>query len=376
MRIVVPSLFFALLGAVAPVSAQSPYVSVIGLVDKIDTAGKAMTVKEENGTAATVKYDETATSFLLLPPGEKDTKKATPAKLENVGVGDHVLARVLTADPTGKPARTVYIEKADALAKEKADEWKNDTEGTVISVDAGAKQIKFNARQTAGPAKEMTIELGGKVLFTRYNPATAKYDPSALASIKVGDQLRVIGEKNAGSTEIKATVIGSATFRAVGVLVKTVDAANHQLTGTEAGSNKTVVVAISTDTPLKKFTDETATMVARALNPTMQNGRGNRGGGGGGEAPGGGAPGGRGGGRGGRRNVDLDKVIDQQPAIQLAELKPKDEIIVLGAFGDDASKMWATKLVSGAGPILHAAPDGVDPLAGSWNMGVGGGGGE
>ena len=227
MRIVVPSLFFALLGAVVPASAQSPYVSVIGLVDKIDTAGKAMTVKEENGTTATVKYDETATSFLLLPPGEKDTKKATPAKLENVGVGDHVLARVLTADPTGKPARTVYIEKADALAKEKADEWKNDTEGTVISVDAGAKQIKFNARQTAGPAKEMTVNLGGKVLFTRYNPATAKYDPSALASIKVGDQLRVIGEKNADSTEIKATVIGSATFRAVGVLVKTVDAANH-----------------------------------------------------------------------------------------------------------------------------------------------------
>ena len=123
-----------------------------------------------------------------------------------------------------------------------------------------------------------------------------------------------------------------------------------------------VVVALNSDTPLKKFTDETATMLARALNPTMQNGRGNRGGGG--------APGGR----GGRRNVDLDKVIDQQPAIQIAELKPKDEIIVLGAFGDDASKMWATKLVSGAGPILHAAPDGVDPLAGSWNMGVSGGG--
>jgi hypothetical protein len=68
--------------------------------------------------------------------------------------------------------------------------------------------------------------------------------------------------------------------------------------------------------------------------------------------------------------MDIGKIIEQQPAIQLADLKPNDAIIVTGATGDDTSKITATALVAGVEPILRAAPSNApDPLAGSWNMG-------
>ena len=71
----------------------------------------------------------------------------------------------------------------------------------------------------------------------------------------------------------------------------------------------------------------------------------------------------------------MGRIIEQQPAIQLADLKPGDAIIVTGATAADPSKLIANALVAGVEPILRAAPNnGADPLAGSWNMGGGGGG--
>ena len=373
-------------------SGQSPYVSVSGTVEKIDVKGGVMTVKPDKGDAATsVKFNE-QTTFSIIPAGETDVKKGTPGTPADISAGDKVVARVLTADPTGKPARTVYVERQADLAKRKErtqEEWKSAVNGLVTSVSLA--EIKITAKMAGSPApKEVTLELGPKVDYERYDPANGKYEPSNLAAIKVGDQLRVLGEKNADSTGIKAENIGSGSFKTIGVQVKSIDAAGNQITGIETGSKKPVIIALRTDTSLKKFSDMAAMMVARQLNPTYQQagGRGNRGGGGGGaraEMPqGGGAPpdgapgGGRtgmGGGRGGRGGMDIGKIIEQQPSIQLGDLKPGDAIIVTGATANSSDKLIAIALVAGVEPILRAAPsNGADPLAGSWNMGGGGGG--
>ena len=342
MRTVVLSAFLALLGAAAPsLDAQapaSPYVSVLGIVDKVDTAGKVLTVKPENGAPTTIKFDE-KTSFLLLPAGEKDMKKATPSGAADVAAGDHVLARVLTADPTGKPARTIVIEKQSDLAKlneRQEEEWKTATSGLITSIDPAAKQIKIMAKVGGSPApKEVTVDIGGHVDFTHYNPATGKYEPATLAAIKTGDQLRVLGDKNADSTVIKAVAVGSGSFKTIGVQVKTIDVAANQITGIETASKKPIVVALRADTSLKKFSDVSALMVARQLNPTYQQaggGRGRRGGGEGQAAPEGAGPataapagaegggqgrgfgGGRGGGRGGRAWISAESSSSSLPS--------------------------------------------------------------
>jgi len=381
--------------AVAQEPAKSPYVSVLGTVEKLDAAGKVITVKPDKGDATTVKFDE-RTTFQKMAAGETDVKKATVGAPTDLEVGDRVIARVLTADPTGKPARTVIVEKQADLAarREKTqEEWKTATSGLVTSIDPGV--VKMNARVPGSPApKEISVMLSPKVDITRYNPENGKYEPGSLASIKVGDQLRVLGEKNADSTEIKATDVGAGTFKTLGFLVKTIDPATHQITGTDTGAKMPVTITLRADTTLKKFNDMSAMMVARQLNPTYQQaggGRGARGGDGdaaggppsGGARAGGGPPDGQGnpgmgrgmGGGRGRGGMDIAKIIDQQPTIQLADIKPGDALIITGAIGNDPSKVVALGLVAGVEPILRAAPNnGPDPLAGSWNMGGGGGG--
>jgi hypothetical protein len=73
--------------------------------------------------------------------------------------------------------------------------------------------------------------------------------------------------------------------------------------------------------------------------------------------------------------MDINHIIEQQPAVTLGELKAGDALIVTGAIGSDPGKLTATALLAGVEPILRAAPsNGADPLAGSWSMGGEGGG--
>jgi hypothetical protein len=425
MRRVVFSTFVTLLGAThAPLSAQdaaavakaSPYISVAGTVTKSDVAGKVVSVRPDKGTEAdpketTVKFDE-RTSFMRIPAGETDVKKATPSEAKEIETGDKIIARVLTADPTGKAARTIIFTKQSdiALRQQKTqEEWKNATNGTVTTIDAAGKQIKFNVKVPGTPApKEVVLDVAGKVDYQRYNPDSGKYEAGKIDQIKIGDQMRVLGQKNADMTSIKADALGFGSFKTIGIQVKTIDLAANLITGTEIATKKPVTIALRADTHIRKFSEMAAMMVARQLNPTFQQtggrggmgagmpggmpGTGGRGGdpaaGGGrggapqgspaGSTPGGapGGPGGRGGGRGGRGGMDVGSIIEQQPTITLAELKPGDSVIVTGAIGNDPAKLTANALVAGVEIILRAAPaGGADPLAGSWNMGGDGGGG-
>ena len=105
--------------AQAPAAAASPYTSVKGTVTKVDLAAKTISVKTDAGDETTVKFSD-LTKLNELPPGEADTKKATPLKADEMAPGDHILARVQTKDPTGLPAGFVYINRASDIAKENA----------------------------------------------------------------------------------------------------------------------------------------------------------------------------------------------------------------------------------------------------------------
>ena len=412
MRTVVASICLVVFGATGSLFAQdaaaaakaSPYASVIGAVNKVDATGKVVTVKPDKGDDTTVKFDD-RTSFLRIAAGETDMKKATDAKAADLEAGDRVIARVQTADPTGKPARTIYITKAADLSKRVLDtaaQWKNATRGLATAIDPAAKTITI-ATRAGQTTRETVLDISGKVDFRHYKPETGQYEAGLLASIRTGDQILVLGQRS-GET-IKADSIGFGSFKTIGVVVKSIDAASNTIIGTEAGSKKPITVTLRADTSVKKFSEMSANMVARMLNPTMQNagGRGGavRGEGAPGAAPGGagarggppagataggppaggpgGAPGGRGGPGGGRgrAGMDIGSLIEQQPTIQLAELKAGDALIVTGATGVDSAKLIATALIAGVEPILRAAPsNGADPLAGAWSVGGGGGGGD
>ena len=84
---------------------------------------------------------------------------------------------------------------------------------------------------------------------------------------------------------------------------------------------------------------------------------------------------GRGAGRGGRGG-DVNAMLDSLPGLQLAELKPKDAIMVTTTEGSDPEKVTATFLLAGVEDILRAAPTATRDLMSGWNVGGGGGEGQ
>jgi hypothetical protein len=393
MRITASGALLALLTVAASLVAQAPapprYVSVIGTIEKVDTAAKSLTLKTDKGEESTIKFDE-KTQFLNLPAGEKDTKKATRAAAADVSAGDRVIARMRAEDKTGLPAVFLYFEKRTDLAqrqKKTEEEWQTQSVfGTVKSVDAAAKHVVIAVRGGFGPPKDVALDASGPVEYQRFSLDSGKYEPSSagLASIQAGDQVRLLGQKNADQTEIKLEAIQSATFKSLPVTVKSVDSAGGIIVATDLTSKKPITIEVKPDTQLKRLDDATALLMARRLNPTFQN-DGGRGGRGGGQAPAGGGAGGGGfagrggqggGGRGGR-NADPNKLLDQQPTIELADLKAGEPVVVTGGATADMAKLTATSVVAGVDPILRAAPQkGADPLAGNWNFGELGGGPE
>jgi hypothetical protein len=401
MRIVTSGALFALLSVAVPAFAQGPaqpapkYVSVIGTIEKVDIGAKSLALKTDKGDEAAIKFDD-RTQFLKLPAGEKDTKKATRAAAADVAPGDRVIARMRAEeDKAGLPAVFLYFTtnaELSELHKKTAEEWETQSvSGTVKSVDGATKHIVISARVGPGPAKDVTLDATGLVEYLRFGLDTGKYEPSTagLAPIQTGDIVRVIGQKNADQTEIKLEGIESATFKSLPVTVRSIDTATGTILATDLTTKKPITISIKPDTQLKRLDDATALLMARRLNPSFQNdtGRGGRGRGQGGNpgAAGQASPGvasfaGRGGqggaGRGGR-NADPNKLLDQQPTIELPDLKAGEPVVVTGGPSSDMAKLTATSVVAGVDPILRAAPEkGADPLAGNWNFGDLGGGGQ
>ena len=374
--------------AAGSVQAQT-YVSVIGTVQSVDSAAKTLSLKTDKGDMPVIKYDD-RTQFFMLPAGETDTKNRTKAAAGDISTGDRAIARMTPGDQT-KPAVFLYFNRQSDIAqlhKRTEDEWaKQSVYGTVKSVDPAAKKMVIVARGGFGPAKDVTLDASGKVDYERFSLDTGKYEASnaGMTPIAAGDQVRLIGQKNADGSEIRLDAIQSATFKSLPVTVKAVDAAKGTIDATDLTTKKAITISVKADTQLKRLDDATALAMARRLNPTFQtetSARGGRGGGGQPAAAGDGAGRGRGGfaGRGGAggggRAGDPNRALDQQPTIMLADLKAGEPVVVTGAPTTDMAKLTATSVVAGVDPILRAAPDrGPDPLGGNWNFGEGGGGG-
>src|SRR5580692_104360 len=150
MRVWLSSVALALYSAMCCAQAPPALKSIIGEVTSIDSAGKQVKLKGDDGAVYTVTLSDN-TSFLRIPPGETDLKKATKIAFSDVAVGDRALARGPLADDTKTvPARTVVImTKADLAQKHQHDqaEWQTrGVVGTVSAVNAPAKEVTITTR--------------------------------------------------------------------------------------------------------------------------------------------------------------------------------------------------------------------------------------
>ena len=385
----------------APALAQAndPAITpngVIGEVVAVDTNAKTVFVKTDAGSVVTVSVAD-STAFKKLPPGEKTLTNAADMPFSELGAGDRVFARgAVSDDRKTVMARTVIVmTRSDLARKHEADraEWKRrGVGGVVTALNPAAKEITVQpyggrpagpppAEGQAGPppgppAPVVIAASGPAVKFRRYAPDSVKFadaKASTFEELKVGDQVRALGERSADGARLTAEEVVSGSFRTVLGTVKAVNPAAREIQITTAEGNQPMTVVVSKDSELKLVPAEFGQRVMT---------RGPAGGpGGSSPAPAGGdlvqrAPGGPAGEGGPRRMAfGMQEMLERLPAATVEEVKP-GTMIVFSTTGADPSKATAIQLVAGVEPIVQmmqarAAAQNRPLNLGNFNLGIG-----
>ncbi len=342
---------------------------VVGVVTAVDNATGQLTVKTDTGDTVTIVTNDKS-AFLRLPPGETSAQNAAKIALADVAVGDRLFARGANAgDGKSIAARQVVVTGGAVAAGAAQDQQRQREEfrqrglmGRITALDAGKKEVTLQSRSREGVVP-MTVAVSDSTKFFRYAPDSMNIKDATRASfsdLKVGDQLRAIGERSAEGTRFSAEEIIAGSMTRTGGQVVASNPAKNEITVKNAqGQNITVVVGQRST--LRRVTPEMAAAF-EASRPQRQ----------GGAAAGGadrqarpegqerrpreprerreGAPATgeerrpRGGGGGGRGFQDM---LENAPAITVADLKKGDLVFVSGSEGPDASRVTAIMLVTG-----------------------------
>jgi hypothetical protein len=335
---------------------------VIGEVKVIDNAAKQMIVKTDAGALVTATLSD-KTIYMRLAPGEKTLTNATKIAFSDVGEGDRVWARGKVADDhkSVPAAALIVMNKVDIAKKQEAEraEWKKrGVLGIITALKPETKEITISTRTMAGP-QPLIIPVSDKVEVRRYAPDSIKFTDAKTASfdeLKVGDQLRALGERTTDGTKFTAEKVVTGSFRTVAGVITAIDAATGEIKINDMQTKQPLTIVVKQDSVLRKFPAEMAGGMMMMSRP---------GGGGAGQGTGagagaahsvgpGGAPGGPAAGPGGGgMRVNIQDMLERLPTIAIADVKVGDTIIVSSTKGADSARLTAISLISGADTLLN-----------------------
>jgi hypothetical protein len=357
----------------------SPVAKPVGTVKAL--SGNVITLTTDSGSTVDILVQE-STRLVRIAPGQKDLKDAAPVQLQEVQVGDRILARGKASDD-GKSvtaSSVVVMKESDVSAKQDRDreDWqKRGVGGLVSKVDAGNGVITL-AAPALSDAKPVTIHVSKSTILRRYSPDSVKFDdakPGTLDQISAGDQLRARGVRSADGSEVAAEEIVSGTFRNIAGTVVSTDAGSNTVSVMDLATKKPVTLRITADSQLRKLPPMAAQRIAMRLRGQSPDG-----------APGASTPGGAAkasqatptGNAGGSRPggpPDFQQMLKRMPAVTLADLQKGDAVMIVTTQGTATTQPTAITLLSGVEPILSASPNGSQAamLLSPWNLGGGGG---
>src|ERR1051326_4048227 len=375
-------------------AANAQKIRPIGVVTAVQPG--QLTLRTDSGPSLAVSLLENV-SVLKVPPGAKSLKEAAKISVTDIQVGDRVLIiGPLSEDQKSVSAKSVVVMSKSALETAREAErlqWgKTGISGVVKAVDPATKEITLAVPNTAPKPGDLThpvtVTLASNATLLRYAPDSINFSdakPAPLDQIHFGDQVRALGTKSPDGTHFTAQKVVSGTFRNIGATVLSVDAPHGTITVKDLATGNPVLVRTNAESKLHELTPEVAnTIAAFNAGPSANGAAGQQG-----ESEGGqrgrradfqrnGQPSGPGGGRGmpGGHPGNFEQMLQQMPALSLANLKSGEPLIVVSTEGAKPDQVTAIAVLSGVEPILRARPKGSkEVVLGPWNMSVGGGGG-
>jgi hypothetical protein len=348
-----------LIAAVFLLMIPQPPKPLIGTVTAVRADAGEIDVRPDAGDQVKVAFTAD-TLFQRVAPGEKNLQNAAAIKAGDLAAGDRVLVAL---DPLTRNARRVVVMSGNEIARrneaDRRDWVARGISGTVTAWAPG--KITLKLRSIGGETTAaVTVDQGTS--FKRYAPDSVLFadaKPSSLAEVNVGDQLRARGSKSEDGLEVAADEIVFGTFVTRAGTIAAVNAAAGEVTLKELGSEKPLLVKISSQSQLRRM-------------PAF--------GGMGGGMPGGGPPGGgpSGGGMAGRPGggpPDMAQMLERMPAAKLEELKPGETVVVSSTKGARNDQITAITFLSNAETLLRmvSARSGSRQGSNEGGMSMGGG---
>ena len=322
---------------------QQKVESAVGAVADIDKSSKQATIKTDAGEIITVKTDDN-TVCLRIPAGEKTLSKAAPIQFADVTVGDRILAHGTKTDQVLVAQRLVVMPAAEVVRKRQHDleEWKQRGVGGIVrELNAQTAEITLELRGT-GTAGRLVIETE-KARLRRYLRGSLRFEDAAsssFADIKVGDQLRALGDQSANGHSFEAEEIVSGAFKTIGVTVVEVDQQKSEVRASTLDQKKPIVIILNRDSVLHRISPPVAAAIAQKAKAEASR-----------SASATAAPGQK---SAGQPVIDVQQMIDTLPSVSLSDIKPGDVLAVTGAVEKDESRLVAIKLAAGVDLVLKA----------------------
>lgn len=358
--------------------APKSRVRAVGTITSI--TGNTITVTTDTGAEVNVII-QPSTRLVRSVPGQTDLKSASPIQMQDLQVGDRLLAGGTAAEDGKSVLATtaIVMKKADIAEKQEQDraDWqKHGVGGVVKAVDAATETIKISTGTLAG--ENLTIHVSKNTIIRRYAPDSVKFDdakPGTFGQINPGDQLRARGTRSTDGSELVADEIVSGTFRNIAGTVVTTDPGNNSVTVMDLLSRRPVTLKITTDSQMHKLPPTVAQRIAMRLKGVTPGGEA------GGAAPASGpakmanaetSPNGNGPGRRAGGPPDFQQMLSRMPAVTLTDLQKGDALMIVATEGSPNSPSTAIILLSGVEPILTAAPSQAGTILSPWNLSTGG----
>src|SRR5207245_5719358 len=144
-------------------------------------------------------------------------------------------------------------------------EWrKRGISGIVASLNTSTKEITVSSRSLVGAPQSIIVPVTDEVVMRRHPPDTMpKYreaKPSKFEEVKVGDQLRALGDKSADGTHLTAEEVLFGTFKIVGGTVTAIDATANQIKINDLTTKKPLTIILKPDSVLRRFPENAAMM--------------------------------------------------------------------------------------------------------------------
>ena len=322
---------------------QQKVESVVGAVADIDQSSKRATIKTDAGEMITLKTDGN-TVCVRIPAGEKTLSKAAPIQFADLTIGDRILAHGTKTDQGLVAQRLVVMPAAEVARKREHDlaEWKQRGVGGIVrELNAQTAEITLELRG-AGTAGRLVIETQ-KAKLRRYSAGSLRFEDAAsssFADIKVGDQLRALGDKSANGHSFEAEEIVSGAFKTIGVTVVEVDQQKSEIRAITLDQKRPIVIILNRDSVLHRISPPVAAAIAQKAKAEASK-----------SASATATPGQK---SAGQPVIDVQQMIDTLPGVSVSDIRPGDVLAVTGAVEKDESRLVAIKLAAGVDLVLKA----------------------